>query len=188
MSDFDRNKWNAKYAAGEMASREPSAVLLSLERYLPQRGRAIDVAGGTGRHGIWLAQHGLDVTIADISRNGLQIAQQRAAEAGVAIHPLEVDLQEQPFPEGPWDLIVSVCYLWRQLFEVYPSALAPGGTLVVIQPTKKNLERHAKPPADYLLDEGELQRLVSGLEMIHYAEGWLADGRHDACVVARRAT
>ena len=188
MPDFDRNKWNAKYAAGEMASREPSAVLLSLEGHLPRSGRAIDVAGGTGRHGIWLAQRGLDMTIADISAIGLQVAGQRAKEAGVAIRPLEVDLQEQPFPAGPWDLIVSVCYLWRPLFAAYPAALAPGGTLVVIQPTKKNLERHAKPPVDYLLDEGELRRLVRGLEVIHYAEDWLADERHDACVVARKAT
>lgn len=185
MPDFDRNKWNAKYAAGEMASREPSAVLLSLERYLPQSGRALDVAGGTGRQGIWLARRGLDVTIADISPIGLQIARQRAVEAGVAIFPLEVDLEEQPFPAGPWNLIVSVCYLWRPLFAAYPAALSPGGTLVVIQPTKKNLERHAKPPSDYLLDEGELPRLVSGLEIVHYEEGWLADGRHDACIVAR---
>lgn len=188
MPDFDRDKWNAKYAAGEMASREPSAVLLSLESYLPRSGRAIDVAGGTGRHGIWLAQRGLDVTIADISPIGLQVARQRAKEPGVTIHSLEIDLQERPFPAGPWNLIVSICYLWRPLFAVYPAALAPGGTLIVIQPTKKNLERHAKPPADYLLDEGELPRLLSGLEIVHDAEGWLSDGRHDACVVARRAT
>jgi SAM-dependent methyltransferase len=185
MSDFDRQKWNAKYATEE-APREPSAGLVALDQYLPRRGKALDVACGAARHGIWLAQRGLDVTVADVSAVALKLAQERAAERGVTIAPLEIDLEQQPFPAGPWDLIVSVCYLQRPIFAAYPAALAPGGTLVVIQPTKRNLERHAKPPRDFLLDEGELPRLVSGLEIVHFVEGWSADDRHDAVLIARR--
>jgi tellurite methyltransferase len=186
MSQYDREKWNEKYAAGLPMPREPAAVLVGLDPYLPLRGRALDVAGGAGRHGIWLAQRGLDVTIADISPLGLARAREDAAEAGVNVVTLETDLELDPFPAGPWDLIVSVCYLQRPLFAVYPQFLAPDGILVVVQPTKKNLERHDKPPAGFLLEEGELPRLVRGLEVAHYEEGWLADGRHDAVIVARR--
>lgn len=167
--------------------REPATVLVGLDRYLPRHGRGLDVAGGAGRHGIWLAERGLDVTIADISARGLALAREEAAAAGVRITTLETDLELAPFPAGPWDLIVSVCYLQRQLFDAYPRALAPGGILAVVQPTKKNLERHDKPPADFLLNDRELPRLVSGLEVLHYEEGWLADGRHDAVIVARKA-
>jgi tellurite methyltransferase len=184
MPQFDRTKWDAKYADPNFAPREPSAVLLSLEKFLPKRGRAIDVAGGAGRNAIWLAQRGLDVTIADVSPVGLELAGQRAAEAGVTIRTLCTDLEEQPFPPGPWDLILSVRYLQRPLFKIYPQVLTPGGMLVVIQPTKSNLERHAKPPAEYLAGDGELPGLISGLKIIHFEEGWLADGRHDAVVVA----
>jgi hypothetical protein len=35
MSDFDRQKWNAKYATEE-APREPSAGLVALDQYLPR--------------------------------------------------------------------------------------------------------------------------------------------------------
>jgi tellurite methyltransferase len=181
---FDRQKWDAKYAAEEVP-REPSKVLCSLEPFLPTRGRALDVAGGAGRNAIWLAQRGLDVAIADVSPRGLEIASQRAKEAGAEITALPADLQDGPFPAGPWDLILSVCYLWRPLFAVYPQVLSPGGLLVVIQPTKKNLERHLKPPAGFLLNDGELPSLVSGMEIVHYAEGWLGDDRHDAVVVAK---
>jgi SAM-dependent methyltransferase len=187
MPEFDRQKWNAKYADPEFAPREPSAVLVGLDAYLPRRGRAIDVAGGAGRHGIWLAKRGLDVTIADISSVGLAVARQRAAEAGLNVTLRETDLQLDPFPAGPWDVIVSVRYLWRPLFKVYPTVLAKGGTLVVIQPTKRNLERHAKPPPDFLLEDGELPTLITGLEILHATEGWSADDRHDAVIVARRA-
>lgn len=186
MSDFDRQKWNAKYEAGFAAEQAPSRVLVGLEKYLPTSGRALEIAGGAARNGIWLAQRGLNVTVADISAVGLAMARERAAEAGALISTLETDLQDQPFPAGPWDLILSICYLWRPLFAQYPAALAPGGLLVVIQPTKTNLLRHDKPPADFLLDDGELPHLVAGLKLLHYAEGWQADGRHDAVIVAAR--
>src|SRR3954469_19630727 len=100
MSNFDRDRWNAKYTAAA-APREPSAELLALEKYLPRTGRAIDIAGGGGRHGLWLAQRGLDVTIADISAVGLAIAQRRAVEAGLSIKTLEIDLEQSQFPSGP---------------------------------------------------------------------------------------
>jgi hypothetical protein len=186
MSDFDRHKWNAKYAAGFATEREPSRVLVGLAQYLPKQGRALEIAGGAARNGIWLARRGLEVTVADISAIGLAVARERAAEGGVTLTTLETDLQEQPLPAGPWDLILSVCYLWRPLFAQYPAALASGGLLVVIQPTKTNLTRHDKPPVDFLLDDGELPRLVTRLTVVHYAEGWLADGRHDAVVVAKQ--
>jgi tellurite methyltransferase len=187
MPAFDRQKWDAKYAAQSEAPHDPSAVLVGLDQYLPRSGRAIDIAGGAGRNAIWLAQRGLDVTIADISPVGLALARQRSAATGLNIRTLEIDLETAPFPAGPWDLILSVCYLHRPLFALYPLALAPGGVLAVIQPTKKNLERLDKPPAAYLLDEGELPHLIKGLEIIQYQEGWLADNRHDAVIIAQKS-
>jgi tellurite methyltransferase len=186
MTAADRKKWNAKYSDPASAPGEPSAVLMSLARYLPISGQALEVAGGAGRNAIWLARRGLDVTVADVSAVGLKIAQERAAIAGVQIRMLEIDLEESRLEAGPFDLVVSVCYLWRPLFADFPRLLRDGGLLAVIQPTKRNLERNEKPPAAYLLDEGELPRLVSGLEIVHVQEGWLADGRHDAVLVARK--
>ena len=185
MPEADREKWDAKYADPEAAPIEPSAVLVDLDRLLPRSGRAIDIAGGGGRHGIWLASRGLDVTVADVSPVGLALAQQRAESAGITISTLVVDLEQNLFPPGPWDLIVSVCYLWRPLFSIFPDVLAPGGILAVVQPTMKNVLRHSRPSTKYLLEDRELPQLVPGLTVVHYQEGWLADGRHDACLVAR---
>ncbi|HZN34298.1 MAG TPA: methyltransferase domain-containing protein, partial [Pirellulaceae bacterium] len=78
MSAADRQKWNAKYAV-EIPPREPSAVLVGLDRFLPKVGRALDAGGGGGRNAIWLAQRGLDVTLADISAKGLAISRERAS-------------------------------------------------------------------------------------------------------------
>ena len=51
---------------------------------------------------------GLDVTIADFSQVGLDIAARRAGAAGVSLQTVAVDLESDPLPHGPWDLILSV--------------------------------------------------------------------------------
>jgi SAM-dependent methyltransferase len=186
MSDEDRRKWEQRYVDPDAPPREPSSLLTSLADLLPTTGKALDVAGGAGRHAIWLAQRSLNATLADISPSALAIAQQRAERAGVSIATACLDFDEHPLPPGPWDLIVSFHFLERQLFPQFPRVLAPGGMLVFVQPTMRNLERHAKPPAPFLLENDELPSLVVDLEILRYEEGWLAEGRHDAQLIARR--
>jgi ubiquinone/menaquinone biosynthesis C-methylase UbiE len=55
----------------------------ALNRHLPERGRVLDIGGGPGRYSIWLAQHGYQVVLADLSPNLLDIARAKISEAGV---------------------------------------------------------------------------------------------------------
>lgn len=160
LSDADRAKWDTRYAE-RGALDEPSEMLVSLVGELPTSGRALDVAGGAGRNSVWLAGRGLDVTAVDVSAVGLSLARERAAAAGVSVATVVADLETDPLPAGPWDLIISFHYLHRPLFDQFPLVLAPGGVLVFVQPTQKNLERHDKPPRRFLLDEGELAGLAT---------------------------
>jgi hypothetical protein len=144
------------------------------------------IGGGTGRHTLWLARRGLDVTLADIFPVALEIAQADAVSQGVPLRTLLIDLEAEPFPAGPWDLIVITDFLWRPLFGVLPTVLAPGGWLVVEHPTDSNLRRHSRPGPRHLLRDGELPRLVRGLEVMLTEEGWTEEGRHEARLIARR--
>src|SRR5688572_2866920 len=63
VSDAERERWDARYREGAGAT-EPSAFIMSLDDVLPKSGRALDLAGGRGRHAIWLARRGMDVTVA----------------------------------------------------------------------------------------------------------------------------
>lgn len=188
MSTADREKWDTRYRTQGAESKAPSAFLRSLD--LRQSGRALDVAGGAGRNAIWLAQRGLDVTLVDISREGLALA--RAAAGDLPLSLVCADLESEPLPAGPFDLIISFNFLRRELFAAFPGSLAPGGLLVYQQPTMSNLQRHPRPPAAFLLADGELPGLLQGLEMVSYQEGWFADGdepgeaRHQARLVARK--
>jgi 2-polyprenyl-3-methyl-5-hydroxy-6-metoxy-1,4-benzoquinol methylase len=187
VSIADRDKWDRKYAERE-GPGEPSAFLRGLDGVLPRSGRALDVAGGAGRHALWLARRGLEVTIADVSAVGLELATRTANAEGLDIDTACVDLAEAPLPAGPWDVIVSFHYLQRDLFAAFASELAPGGYLVFCQATRTNLERHQHPSARFLLDDGELPGLIAELplEVVSYAEGWSVEGRHEAELVAVR--
>jgi len=178
-----RDRWERRYRE-EPPPRDPSPFLRSIAPLLPRRGRALDLAGGGGRHAILLASTGLDVTLADISPAALAIARERAGALPLAT--LEWDAEARGVPPGPWDLVVVFHFLWRPLLAGIPRALAPGGLFVWCHPTRRNLERHPRPGPDHLLEEGEMRRLAEGLEILLHEEGWLDEGRHEARVVARR--
>jgi SAM-dependent methyltransferase len=187
LSQFDRDKWNQRYALPVETERQPPTELFSVaETLLPRSGRALDVAGGTGRNSWPLLARGLKVTLADISPIALGKAQQAAAEQGYSLTTQEIDFELDGFPPGPWDVIVQVCFLNRALFAEFSQSLAPGGWLLIAQPTVRNLERHPKPPRPFLLEEQELPHLVQGLEIVHFSERWQVCGRHEAHMLAQR--
>ncbi|HKA91193.1 MAG TPA: class I SAM-dependent methyltransferase [Haliangiales bacterium] len=190
MATDDRGRWNERWRARDhTVADEPSTWLVSLAPHLPARGRALDVAGGAGRHAVWLARRGLDVTLVDVSDEALALADRAAAAAGVPLALVRGDLDADPdaLPAGPWDVIVCFHYLDRPLLPRLAAALAPGGVLVFCQPTRRNLERHPRPGPAHLLDEGEAAAFARGLEIVVSEEGWLDEGRHEARLVARRA-
>jgi 2-polyprenyl-3-methyl-5-hydroxy-6-metoxy-1,4-benzoquinol methylase len=164
----------------------PALALTQAEVFLPRQGRALDLAGGVGRNALWLAERGLDVTLADISENALVQAADHAAERGLSIDTLAIDLEEDAFPEGPWSVVVDTFYFQRDLFAAICGQLAPGGVLVFCQPTVENLARNPRPSRRFLIEPGLAPTLVADLEVVHHWEGWTAAGSHEVHLVARR--
>lgn len=185
MAEEDRQKWNQRYQEPG-GGGEPSRFLQALGPRLPERGRALDVAGGRGREALWLARRGLDVTLVDISEVALVQAEAAAREAGVGLQTRQVDLETGALPPGPFDLVLCLNFLHRPLFAAVAGRLSPGGVFVFAQPTRSNLQRHRHPSARFLLEDGELPGLLQGLETVSYTEGWTEAGTHEARLVAVR--
>lgn len=181
----DRRRWNERYRGAEVG--HPSSFLLGLDHLLPRSGTALDVAGGSGRHALWLASRGLEVTLVDVSDVGLELATAEARRRDLTLEVLQRDLESGGLPPGPWDVIVCFHYLHRPLFDSFAIFMAPSGLLVCEVATIRNLERHDRPPRPYLLEEGELRSLVGELDIVSYGEGWVDDDRHCARLVARRS-
>jgi S-adenosylmethionine-dependent methyltransferase len=86
---YDRN---AQYEWGRLEHHrtEFAVTLRALKDYLPPApAKILDVGGGPGRYAIALAQLGYEVTLFDLSQNCLELAKQKAREAGAHIAGFE---------------------------------------------------------------------------------------------------
>jgi tellurite methyltransferase len=184
MSD-DRTRWNHRHTGTRPA--DPSPFLLEVAELLPTSGAALDVAGGTGRNALWLAQRGMDVTIVDVSEVALDIAGREATARGLTLTTRALDLRMAPPPEGPWNLVLMVHYLQRPLIAELAARLVPGGVLVCEIATVRTLERSDRPPRRFLLSERRLPLLTGGLETLEWREEWTTHDRHVARYVGRRS-
>ncbi|HEY5945270.1 MAG TPA: class I SAM-dependent methyltransferase [Kofleriaceae bacterium] len=188
----DRERWNAKWRERAAELETESPLLRKHEQLLPRRGKALDVAGGAGRNAIWLARRGLDVTVVDISDVALDKGERRAAAAGLAprMKFVHADLDDE-LPFAPlFELVLIFNFLNRARRDAYASLLHHTGTLIAVQPTVQNLERHASPSKQYLVEPGELEQWATqlGFEILLSEEGWTDEGRHEAALIAKRAS
>lgn len=185
MAAGDRERWDAKYLAGEHADGRALDWLEAFDAALPRRGRALDVASGTGRAARFWAARGLESLALDVSPEGLALARAAAARAGLALETRALDLELEPLPDGPFALVSCFHYLQRDLFPHMIERLAPGGVLVCEIATVRNLERHSSPGARFLLQPEELLALCRPLSVVTHSEDWQGDG-FLARVIARR--
>lgn len=175
----NRVHWDARYHNHQ--PRSPSAFLLSwLDRIHPPPGnRALDLACGTGRNTLALAQHGWNAVGVDISPVALAIARQAARKHGVDLHLAALNLDDWPLPYAYFDLICVFRFLDRALCARLPRALKPGGVLIYETFTTAQRAYEGGPRTDaFLLQPGELPTLFPALHVLEYEEGIVEeDGR-----------
>lgn len=198
----DRDRWDARYRARDRAepaggpgpSPHPPSALFRLAALLPDRGRAIDLAGGDGGGGLFLARRGLDAVVVDGSTAALDRARAFAAADGIPLTTMAMDLDGVALsmvlsavgPPAP--SIVTCCnFLDRRLLASVADGLPSGARFLAAIATTTNLERHPRPSRRFLLEPGQLASLVLGssserLRVLHRREGW-AEDRHLAELV-----
>src|SRR5579872_4748825 len=85
MTHEEKSLWNRKYEEGSHTLTEPDPFWLNAcSDFLAETkpGSALDVAGGVGRHALWLAERGWKVTLIDISEVGLSLARESFRQKG----------------------------------------------------------------------------------------------------------
>jgi tellurite methyltransferase len=167
----------------------PSAwVEASADLWAPG-GEALDVACGRGRHALLLAAQGLRVHALDRDAGAVAALARAAAARGLDVRAEVRDLEagEGDLGHEAYDLIVVVHYLHRPLFPALRRALRPGGRLVYETFTTRQAERGRPRNPRYLLQPGELPRLVAPLVVERAREGDY-EGRWISSVVAVRAS
>lgn len=166
-------RWNARYSQGfEPFPDRPAEWLVEHGALLGAGGRALDVACGDGRNAAYLARLGYEVDAIDASDVAIDALRAAARERGLAVNARVVDLEREPLPGGPYDVIVTMNFLQRDVFGALQAALAPGGLLFYETLGTSHVEELGRSfnPA-YLLERGELLRAFASLEVVAHHEG-----------------
>lgn len=175
MSEEDKSHWEKRYSGdGYEPNLNPSALVTEWLADRPP-GSALDLACGTGRNALYLAEKGYDVTAVDISPRAIALAEALALEKGLKINWVVADLDTYVI-RGPYDVIViSFFHVSRNLVPPIIDALKKGGILLY--------ENHMLPPSTggeearkhrFHLKPGELGQLFQGLKVIRYEERQVA--------------
>lgn len=194
------NDWDVRHRASEGTIPDAAGFLRELLPVLP-RGPAIDLACGTGRHTLLLAERHQPITAVDRSPVALEILEERARAKGYAVSNghfsgaiapsltgttlIRADLEASTLQANSFDLILCTSYLQRTLFQEMAGALLPGGMLLMETYTTAQLAFANGPRRpEHLLNPGELRLAFPSLQVLFYRE--LRAGQGIASLLARK--
>jgi tellurite methyltransferase len=167
MNEELRSRWEQRHREQRIGSPEP--FILEMLPLLP-RGRALDVAAGTGRNSILLARAGFHVHALDFSFSGLRRLSETAKKDSLPIDCTVVDFDDFSIPERHFDLIVDINFLDRKLIPGLKQGLRIGGALLFDTFLIDQAEIGHPNNPDFLLRHYELRELLDGLELLRYQE------------------
>ncbi len=182
------SQWSGPREHAPSAGRlGPSDWLVENVDLLPCSGLVLDLACGTGRHALLLAGAGFRVHAVDADEGTIRALQAAAARLGMELRAEVLDLEVAgvELPPRAYDAILGFHYLHRPLFPLLVRALRPGGVMLYETFTSDQAERAEGPSnPDFLLQPGELERLVQPLKVLRRREGEFY-GRMISAVAAR---
>jgi SAM-dependent methyltransferase len=111
------------------------------------RRRTLDIGCGMGRHTVYLAARGFEVTATDNAAAALAGCREALAQAGVQASVRQLEMTDFPFPDGRFDGAVSshvIHHARRATLEAIIAeivrTLAPGGLFVWVTPSPRHRE------------------------------------------------
>ena len=166
MAKKDREKWNKRYQNNPIPDR-PIDLIVDYATQA-QKGKALDIACGMGRHSKYLASIGFEVDALDISSVAIEEIQNIPN-----IYPKEIDFDSYELPKDRYELVICTFFLKRELFPQIVDALKDGGVFIYETFVYHPDNQQAPSERSYLLEAGELADVFQDkLEFIHLDEYW----------------
>jgi len=181
MSDWFEDWFNTKEYLevyrhrNESEAKELVSIILNSIQ-IPENGSVLDLACGAGRHSIYFAQKGYDVTAVDLSQNLLLVAKEAALENKVNIEFIQSDIRY--FSSGKkFDLIVNLFTSFGyfetdsenfMLFEIVKKYLNNSGYFVLDYLNKTYVQNNLVKESTDMLGKGEIiqKRFIEGNRVV----------------------
>ena len=136
MSDLEF--WEEKFAGTEYRfGKAPNAFLARQARLLKPGMRALSVADGEGRNGVWLAEQGLDVLAQDFSPSAQAKARTLAKEHGTDLAFEQSDITARIWEPDHYDVVVGIFFQFlkppnrARVFDGIRRTVKPGGLVLI---------------------------------------------------------
>lgn len=170
--------WNEKYNRDDfLYGTQANDFLKQACQNLPPNQTILCLAEGEGRNAVYLAECGHHVVAVDSSQVGLDKAQTLAAQRGVRIETLCVDLAEFNFQQHTWHVVISIfCHLPPRLrahvHQQVEQNLANQGLFILEAYAPRQLAFNSGGPKaeDLLVEMEAVKQEFSGLKWLHHAE------------------
>jgi cyclopropane fatty-acyl-phospholipid synthase-like methyltransferase len=161
----EKERWESRFRAPDyIFGKEPNAFLKGQAHRLRAGQKALSVADGEGRNGVWLAEQGLDVLTIDYSPAALAKARALAQERGVRLRTEVTDVFAWRWPREAFDVIAAIFIFAAPaerstFFKNLKGALKPGGLLLIegYRPEQLNYPTGGPPDAERLYTRAILQ-------------------------------
>ena len=184
-SDF----WDTRYATDDyIFGTAPNVFLASQAALIQPDMRALAIADGEGRNGVWLAEHGARVHAIDFSAAALEKARRLASERGVMLEIEQADVLDWTWPEEAYDLVAAIFIQFApppgrdRIIAGIRRTLKPGGLLILQGYTPKQIEfaTGGPPHAVNMYTADLLREWFGDWEMLHHAEdeSFISEGTH----------
>lgn len=169
MNDYER--WQGRFGVPDyIFGKEPNYFLASCKLLLPRSGKALAVADGEGRNGVWLAEQGLDVVSVDFSPAAQEKARALAKERGVKVALVRGDVHNWNYPEAAFDVVVEIFTQFSvpseraRKWAGMRKALKPGGLMIIQGYTPRQLQYGTGGPSqiDKLYTRAMLEEAFRG--------------------------
>jgi cyclopropane fatty-acyl-phospholipid synthase-like methyltransferase len=181
--------WNERYATDEYIFGTAPNVFLASQAALIRPGmRALAVADGEGRNGVWLAEQGASVHAIDVSPAALAKAEKLAVERGVALETEQADVLNWAWPEVAYDLVAAIFIQFAppperdRIIAGIRRTLKSGGVLILQGYTPKQVEfgTGGPPNAANMYTSELLREWFADWEIVHLAEheSVISEGSH----------
>ena len=139
--------WNNRFAKeAYVFGTEPNEWLLRQASVWKAASQILCVADGEGRNSVWLAKQGHDVDAFDISEVGVAKARRLATDCDVSVNFAVAGCDDFAWPKNHYDGVAAIFVqfadpeLRARMFANIVQSLKPGGTLILVGYTPKQLE------------------------------------------------
>jgi SAM-dependent methyltransferase len=161
--------WDERYRQDGNTIKAPARFLVEQISHLP-RGRAIDLAAGSGRNAIFLAAHGYPTDAVDASEVAVEKLSALAIKESLPIITTRAELPDYTIAKNTYAVILNFYFLERKLFLPIKEGLVDGGMLLFETYTIEQARFGRPCNHEFLLKPNELLHSFSDLHIIHYHE------------------